>query len=263
MSTEISQESIKIVEQEIERVNSTIKDEELRFGSHVVNSRVRELGNTFRNKYRENFSIPFYSEHLLQLFLDGKLKPSDKFGFSRDEFHEFEKEFVESGRERQELFRNLHDERLKWYCELCFDLFDEENSVIEHIKKSHEKEEIHEEFENMKENDFDGKPTIKDLVNNEMQYFCKICNKKFESSRSAYGSAKGHYEELHSIDDMKKSLNFKAITEEEARWVAVNREIIVSLKEKKQKKIKELESLSERIDKMEKAYRKGVEERNE
>ncbi len=207
----ISQESIKIVEQEIERVKSTIKDEELHFGSRgSVNSRVRELRNKFNNELRRTFGdIPYYSEHLLQLFLDGKLKPSDKFGYSKTDFYEFEKEFVKSGRKREELFHNLHDEKLKWYCELCFDLFDDENSVIEHIKKSHDKEQLQEEFEEMKENDFDGKPTIKDLVDNEVQYFCKICNKKFKDSRNAFSSTQSHYQEMHSIDDLKKALNFE------------------------------------------------------
>ncbi len=204
----ISQESIKIVEQEIERVKSTIKDEELTFGSRKVNSRVRELRNKFNNELRKDHDIPFYSEDVLQFFLDGKLKPSDKFGFDSSEFWEFEQEFIKSGRERQDLFRKLHNEKMLWYCELCSDIFNDKNAVVDHIKKIHDEDEIEEEFEYKKENGFDGKPTIKDLVEDYIAYFCKVCNKQFKDSRDAY-NAHSHYKYLHTIDEMKKALNFE------------------------------------------------------
>lgn len=208
----ISQQSIKIVEQEIERVNSTIKDEELHFGSRKVNSRVRELRNKFNNELREKLGdIPFYSEDVIKLFLDGKLKPSDKFGFESSEFYEFEKEFVKSGRNRDDLFHKLHYEKLSWYCKICYDEFADENIAIDHIKKTHDKETIQEEFEELKDDDyFDGTPTIKDLVDHEMAYFCKSCNKRFKDSVEAH-RAHSHYKYLHTIDEMKKALNFEVI----------------------------------------------------
>jgi len=201
-------ETNKIIEEQIQRVKSTVKDEELSFGSRKVNSRIRELGNTLRTRRTKVGDIPFYSDDVLELFLNGKLKPSDKFGFDHSKFYELEEKFVKSGRNRDDLFHKLHNEQLFWYCEICFDEFVDKKSVIDHIKKSHDKEQLEEEFENMKENDFDGNPTIEDLIDHELAYFCKVCNKRFKDSRQAY-NALSHYKQLHSINDMKKVLNFE------------------------------------------------------